>query len=160
MENTLSHIIEKSKNFNSLINSNTIDELKSIFDSDYSFLFKENLNIGDCILLIKDQIPIQFIYTTIKSIKPDIKKGWWNVTSLLLTYPPPISELHFLLREPQFNGFEIFTINDIKHLIKPMKTLQEIIQCIENDSTTQPSIINNVENDNVLTIDFTKKKKS
>jgi hypothetical protein len=55
---------------------------------------------GDIVLIhIKDQ---PAIYARIEAIEPDIKKGWYNVTLLLLSIPQQV--ITWILREEYING--------------------------------------------------------
>lgn len=169
MEINISQLIEKCNKFNELLNSNTntIEEIKNIIESDYGFLFKNSIEAGDLILLFKDEQPYLKGLLTVKSIKEDIKKGWWLLTMRMPIYPPPlIVEMSLLLKDEYMNGNQIFTLNNIKHIIKPLKTITEINEnniCIQLP-TEQP--INNIElldsnepkTSNVVSIDFKKKK--
>ncbi|MBN2061544.1 MAG: hypothetical protein JW882_14125 [Deltaproteobacteria bacterium] len=58
------------------------------------------------------------MYARIEAIEPDIKKGWYHVTFLLLTMPPqPVT---WILREEYISG-EPFTMGGVPITIKAVK---------------------------------------
>lgn len=56
--------------------------------------------IGDIILVYYQEKPAS--YARIEAIEPDVKKGWYQVTLLLLTFPA--QTVTWILREEYING--------------------------------------------------------
>ena len=75
---------------------------------------------GDVVLIHYQDQPT--IYARIESIKPDIKKDWYQVTFLLLSIPA--KQVTWILREEYFNGVS-FTMGGVPMLIKGVKSFQE-----------------------------------
>jgi hypothetical protein len=74
--------------------------------------------IGDIVLIHNDKgSPF---YSLIEDINPDIKKGWWVVSFILLVYPH--SKYSWLLRDEQLQGEE-FTMNGNKIKIEEFKPI-------------------------------------
>lgn len=73
-------------------------------------VFKETTGPGDLVLIAADN-PRMLVYARVEAIEPDRgrKDRWWHVTMQLLTVPPQL--IIWTLREPQFTGREIFTMN-------------------------------------------------
>jgi len=55
---------------------------------------------GDIVLIYYQDKPT--VYARIESIEPDIKKGWYQVTLLVLTVPAQV--VTWILREEYING--------------------------------------------------------
>ncbi|TBV82668.1 MAG: hypothetical protein EYX74_01580 [Desulfobulbaceae bacterium] len=85
-----------------------IQDLKKIMP------FKDGTREGDIVLIIADQL----FYAIITEIVRDNSRRaeWWHVTFQLLTIPP--RRVIWTLREPQFNGQEVFTMGGEKRFIK------------------------------------------
>ncbi len=88
-----------------------VKELKSIMQ------FKETTGKGD-IVLVACHEPQMLAYALVTDIEKDVhrKKDWWNVHMQLLTIPP--QEIIWTLREPQFTGQEIFTMDGSPRFIQ------------------------------------------
>ena len=75
---------------------------------------RENTSTEGTVVLISYQGE-PAMYARIESIEPDIKKGWYHVTFLLLTIPPqPVT---WILREEYINGVS-FTMGGMPMTIK------------------------------------------
>lgn len=76
--------------------------------------FKEETREGDIVLIIADQL----FYAMVTEISRDDSRRdeWWHVSFQLLTIPP--RQVIWTLREPQFNGREVFTMGGEKRFIK------------------------------------------
>lgn len=73
---------------------------------------------GDIVLIhIKEQ---PTIYARIEAIDPDIKKGWYRVTLLLLSIPQQI--ISWILREEYINGAP-FTMDGNPVMMKEVKRI-------------------------------------
>ncbi len=57
-------------------------------------------NIGDLLVVHIDDKPS--VYARLDLIEPDVKKDWWRVHLLLLTFPP--QKVVWTLREEYING--------------------------------------------------------
>ncbi|MBN1627946.1 MAG: hypothetical protein JW944_15610 [Deltaproteobacteria bacterium] len=71
---------------------------------------------GDIVLIHMSGKPT--IYARIEAIEPDIKKGWYKVTLLLLTIPQQI--ITWILREEYINGAS-FTIDGNAIMMQEVK---------------------------------------
>lgn len=91
-----------------------VEELKKLVS------FKETASAGDVVLIVSEE-PRMIVYALITAIEPDPgqKKSWWNVTMQVLAVPP--REVIWTLREPQFTGREIFTVEGKEHFIGPVR---------------------------------------
>jgi hypothetical protein len=75
---------------------------------------------GDIVLIhIKDQ---PTIYGRVEAIEPDIKKGWYRVTLLLLSIPQQI--ITWILREEYING-ATFTMDGNPIMMKEIKRITQ-----------------------------------
>lgn len=79
---------------------------KNLQDIKSHISLKEDTNTGDIVLV---GTPDGIFYATVREIKQDIKKNWYNVCFTMLVLPPV--ELTWTLRHPQMCG-ELFTIHD------------------------------------------------
>lgn len=88
-----------------------VKELKKVFP------FKENTIEGDIILVVSEK-PQMLLYGIVLDIERDDSKKdeWWHVTINLLTIPP--QKVVWTLRNQQFTGQEIFTMEGKKKYIK------------------------------------------
>ena len=88
-----------------------VEELKKVFP------FKETTIEGDIVLVVSED-PQMLLYGIVLGIERDeTKKGeWWNVKINLLTIPP--QKVVWTLRNQQFTGQEIFTMEGKKKYIK------------------------------------------
>ena len=84
---------------------------------------------GDVVLIYYHEKPA--VYGRIESIEPDIKKGWYHVTLLLLTIPS--QTVSWILKEEYFNGTP-FTMGGNSMLIEEVKCSQSKIEN-EGDET-------------------------
>jgi len=74
---------------------------------------------GDIVLIhIKEQ---PTIYARIEAIEPDVKKGWYRVTLLLLSIPQQI--ITWILRDEYINGAS-FTMDGNPVMMKEIKKFQ------------------------------------
>lgn len=89
---------------------NLIEELKKIIK------FKDRTEVGDHVL-IASKDPQVVLYALVNSIDRDTsrKDEWWHVGMHLLTLPP--QTITWTLREEQFSGKIVFTINGVEHFI-------------------------------------------
>jgi hypothetical protein len=74
---------------------------------------------GDIVLIHYQDRPA--MYARIEAIGPDIKKGWYQVTMLLLTIPQQI--VTWILREEYINGVP-FTIGEKAMMLKKVERVQ------------------------------------
>jgi hypothetical protein len=88
-----------------------VEELKKIVR------FKDTTEAGDHVL-IASKNPREMIYAIVESIDrdPRRKDEWWLVRMRLLSLPP--QNIVWTLREPQFAGKEIFTMQGVEHFMK------------------------------------------
>lgn len=82
--------------------------------------FKETTQVGDHVLIASLE-PHMIIYGLVHSIEKDTarKDQWWIITMHLLLLPP--QKVSWTLREPQFTGQEIFTMQGEERFIKAVK---------------------------------------
>ena len=87
-----------------------VQELRNIIN------FKSTTTDGDIVLIVAED-PRFLVYALVTAIEPDKgrKKDWWNVHMQLLTVPP--QEVTWTLREPQFTGMEIFTMDGAERFV-------------------------------------------
>ena len=85
-----------------------VNDLKNIF------VFKENTQVGDIVLIVAERI----MYALVTGIERDYakKEEWWQVSLQLLTIPP--QKTVWTLRTPQFTGQEIFTMGGEERFVK------------------------------------------
>ena len=77
---------------------------------------KEMSTEGSVVLISYQNEPA--MYARIEAVEPDVKRGWYHVTFLLLTIPPqPVT---WILREEYING-EPFTKGGVPVTIKAVK---------------------------------------
>jgi hypothetical protein len=88
-----------------------IEELRKIV------CFKDTTLQGDLVLIVSAE-PQLIMYALVDSIRKDEsrKDDWWVVTMHLLSLPP--QEVIWTLREPQFTGLEIFTMQGAERFVK------------------------------------------
>lgn len=88
-----------------------VEELKKIVR------FKDTTEVGDHVL-IASQNPMEIVYALVESIDrdPGRKDEWWLVRMHLLSLPP--QNTVWTLREPQFSGKEIFTMQGVEYFMK------------------------------------------
>lgn len=91
-----------------------IEELKKVVN------FKNDTIVGDHVLIISKE-PQVAIYALVNSIQRDQsrKDEWWHVGMTLLTLPP--QNITWTLREEQFTGQVIFTMQGIEHFIQAVR---------------------------------------
>ncbi len=88
----------------------TIQELRRIIS------FKDTTQAGDIVLNAIAE-PKSVFYALITDISPDqAKRDWWQLTMHILGLPP--QKVTWALREPQFSGREVFTMNGIEHFMQ------------------------------------------
>jgi len=76
---------------------------------------------GDIVLIYYQDKPT--VYARIESIEPDIKKGWYQVTLLVLTVPAQV--VTWILREEYINGGPFTMGGELVRLEKVMPVRQE-----------------------------------
>ena len=84
---------------------------KILQDIKKNLSLKKDTNIGDIVLV---GTPDGIFYASVREIKQDFKKKWFNIRFIMLVMPPV--ELTWTLRQPQMCG-EIFTINNDDHFM-------------------------------------------
>ena len=84
---------------------------KILQDIKKNLSLKKDTNIGDIVLV---GTPDGIFYASVREIKQDFKKKWFNIRFTMLVMPPV--ELTWTLRQPQMCG-EIFTINNDDHFM-------------------------------------------
>jgi hypothetical protein len=84
---------------------------KALQDIKKNIPLKKDTNIGDIALV---GTPDGIFYASVREIKQDFKKKWFNVRFTMLVLPPV--ELTWTLRQPQMCG-ELFTINNDDHFM-------------------------------------------
>lgn len=91
-----------------------VKELKKIVP------FKSTTSVGD-IVLIAVENPKSVIYAIVVDIVRDDSRRdeWWHLTMNILSVPP--QQVTWTLREPQFTGQEIFTMNDEGRYIQAVR---------------------------------------
>lgn len=79
--------------------------------------FKDTTEVGDHVLIVSID-PQLMVYGVVNAIEKDTsrKDEWWVVTMHLLSLPP--QEISWTLREPQFTGQEIFTMQGAERFMK------------------------------------------
>ena len=70
---------------------------------------KKNTEVGDIVVV---GTPGGIFYASVRDIRPDCKKDWYQVSLTILVMPPV--NLTWTLRPPQMCG-EIFTLNGEEH---------------------------------------------
>lgn len=87
--------------------------------------FKDTTTEGDIVVLASAE-PEMLLYALVTGITPDPqrKKNWWNISMQVLTLPP--REVIWTLREPQFNGQEVFTFDGVEHFMKAVRFKTEL----------------------------------
>ena len=91
-----------------------IDELKKLIH------FKDATDDGDVVLIAGDN-PRMVVYALVVSIEPDKSRAdqWWHVKMNVLSVPP--QETTWTLRESQFTGKEIFTMDGDQRFVKAVQ---------------------------------------
>lgn len=81
-----------------------VQELKKLI------AFKDSTSPGDLILVAIEKTKSVF-YALVTDISPDPsrREEWWHLTLQILSLPP--QQVVWTLREPQFTGKEIFTMD-------------------------------------------------
>ena len=104
---------------------NLVDEIKKVVS------FKETTVPGDLVIFVSGE-PQAVMYALVRSIEKDEsrKDRWWHVDMHLLTLPP--QPVILTLREEQFTGREIFTMQGVPHFIQAV-TLES-----QNEEPLQP----------------------
>jgi len=85
---------------------------------------------GDIVLIHFKEQPT--IYARIEAIEPDVKKGWYRVTLLLLSIPQ--QTIAWILREEYINGSP-FTMDGIPVMMQEVKKIQLPAHANEPEST-------------------------
>jgi hypothetical protein len=85
----------------------------------HSKRYKHMSTEGDIVLIHYQDRPA--MYARIEAIEPDIKKGWYQVTLLLLTIPQQIAT--WILREEYINGAP-FTLGEKAMMLKKVERVQ------------------------------------
>ncbi len=92
--------------------------------------FKPTTREGDIVLVAMAE-PQSFFYAVISDITRDENKRdeWWHITMHILGIPP--QKVVWTLRESQFSGQEIFSMNDVGHFMQAVNfmgdtTLKEV----------------------------------
>lgn len=88
-----------------------VNELKKIVK------FKDTTVAGDHVLIVTKK-PQAILYALVASIErdPGRKGEWWHVRMHVFSVPP--QTVIWTLRERQFTGMEIFTMQGIEHFMK------------------------------------------
>jgi len=88
-----------------------VQELKKIVT------FKDTTAAGDHVLIVS-KTRQAMLYALVTSIDkdPERKDEWWQVRMHLFSVPP--QKVVWTLREPQFTGREIFTMQGVEHFMQ------------------------------------------
>jgi hypothetical protein len=86
---------------------------------------------GDIVLIYIKEQPT--IYARIEAIEPDIKKGWYRVTLLLLSIPQQV--ITWILRDEYING-ATFTMDGNPMMMKEMKRMPVSASLNESEPIT------------------------
>jgi hypothetical protein len=90
---------------------NIVKEIRKIIS------FKPTTTEGDVVLVAIAE-PQSFFYAVVTDITRDENKRdeWWHVTMHILGLPP--QKVTWTLRESQFSGQELFTMDDVGHFMQ------------------------------------------
>ncbi|MDW7771935.1 MAG: hypothetical protein SCH71_03500 [Desulfobulbaceae bacterium] len=96
-----------------------VEELKKIVR------FKDETQAGDHVLVVSKK-PQVIVYGLVVSIDRDSsrKDEWWHVRMHLFSLPP--QTVVWTLREPQFSGREIFTMQGAEYFMKAVLLDQKL----------------------------------
>ena len=105
-----------------VVSSETVNERGNLIDY-------RDTDVGDLVLIYLEKKPT--LYARIESIEPDIKKGWYQVSLLLLTIPP--KPMVWILRREYINGVE-FTMGGNPIRLEKVKYLKEQAQTEQSET--------------------------
>lgn len=93
---------------------NLVEELKKIVQ------FKDTTVVGDHVLIVSKN-PQVILYAYVASIVRDSTRRdeWWHVRMHVFSVPP--QTVVWTLREPQFTGREIFTMQGAEHFMQAVQ---------------------------------------
>ena len=90
---------------------------------------------GDLVLVYCEDQPA--LYARIENIEPDIKKGWYRVTFLLLSIPKQI--VTWILRAPYING-EPFTMGGTAMRLEKVERSLPVDDFSDTDETEKEEV--------------------
>ena len=121
---------------------NIVEELKKVVR------FKDTTIKGDLVLIVSKD-PQFLAYALVTEIEKDTsrKKDWWNIHMQLLTIPP--QEIIWTLREPQYTGNEIFSMDGSERFVKAVSFAEN-----KDDQVQQQNTVNEKVNSDSQTNPF------
>jgi len=110
-----------------------VEELKKVVR------FKDTTIKGDLVLIVSKD-PQFLAYALVTEIEKDTsrKKDWWNIHMQLLTIPP--QEIIWTLREPQYTGKEIFSMDGSERFVKAVSFAENKDDQVQQQNTVNEEV--------------------